>query len=769
LLPPNRSTSHDIKDSTDASTIQIPLQLRNERFRFILVRKGRKEAIEKDWQTTANYAYNDPKLTKHLRNGGNYGVMPRTGALIFDADDLPYLSPVIQSLLPTFTVMTKNGEHRYYQFEGDETPNKIPLYKLENKKEHVGEVFLPNCPAYVVGPSCKHPDGGRYTIGIDSELTIITKFEAEELIFSKLHSSKTAQRIKSTLKGDIPENFSPHRNLLTEQLNLRIDDLVRPINAITRNGEYQGEHPIHGSSTGMNFTVNPAKNFWYCFRCNAGGDPIAWIAVSEGIIGCSEAGSPLTQEDFIKVKDVLRNKYGLGQELNELDRDRRDKRTHSLPHIKESEIPAQKPVESRRMTCNLPESNFIQKYVNAYKNVSDAYIEYHYASALAILSAMANRGAVMRFAQTTVYPNVWQICLGASTTSRKSSSVKKARKYIDNTIPAQVLACSFSPEALIRVASTNPHLVHVLDEAGALFSSLQKPYMREATDILCDFYDNGRHKRVTIGNNKGGGMSEHEAKNVYLTQLLALTPESFQRHTDEYMMTEGWLCRFIYYSPQYSKPRKGLTYDDINLAGVEAELSVRVLDIYRMFAGKNIEFRFTAEGLEYHQKWEAELELLYPKGIKSSLAGRLSIVAIKLAMLFKIGSDELWKRASAAGFEIPPDEMIIVDLDYIREACRLVSEYFIPTAFEVANLIIQEQDNLQVKILNYLKGVEMGHIVSVSEIVRYTHRTIRDTEDALDALALSGEIEMFVVDPGDKNNNDKKKNKRMVRLSNPET
>ncbi|MFA7122106.1 MAG: hypothetical protein WC277_11550, partial [Bacilli bacterium] len=52
----------------------IPEQLHG--CRFILVKARDKPAIEKGWQTTANYAYDDPRLVAHIAAGGNYGVMP---------------------------------------------------------------------------------------------------------------------------------------------------------------------------------------------------------------------------------------------------------------------------------------------------------------------------------------------------------------------------------------------------------------------------------------------------------------------------------------------------------------------------------------------------------------------------------------------------------------------------------------------------------------------------------------------------------------------
>jgi putative DNA primase/helicase len=55
------------------------------------------------------------------------------------------------------------------------------------------------------------------------------------------------------------------------------------------NGEYQGSHPIHDSSTEKNFTVDTKKNAWFCFRHNSGGGVLQYLAMKEGLIKCEDA------------------------------------------------------------------------------------------------------------------------------------------------------------------------------------------------------------------------------------------------------------------------------------------------------------------------------------------------------------------------------------------------------------------------------------------------------------------------------------------------
>ena len=55
------------------------------------------------------------------------------------------------------------------------------------------------------------------------------------------------------------------------------------------NGQYQGCHPIHDSTTEKNFCVDIKKNTWFCFRHNSGGGALQFLAVKEGLIKCEQA------------------------------------------------------------------------------------------------------------------------------------------------------------------------------------------------------------------------------------------------------------------------------------------------------------------------------------------------------------------------------------------------------------------------------------------------------------------------------------------------
>ncbi len=140
-------------------SIQIPKQLQQPGFRFVLLGSGAKGKVpfEKDWQLKG-YKYDDPKLLSH---NGNYGVIGGYGNLIIldkDSNDLDID-------LETFAVRTGSGGMHYYLIS-DYKENHVFVNKL-------GELRAYNYQ--VVGAGCIHPNGKKYEVVKDLPIMSITK------------------------------------------------------------------------------------------------------------------------------------------------------------------------------------------------------------------------------------------------------------------------------------------------------------------------------------------------------------------------------------------------------------------------------------------------------------------------------------------------------------------------------------------------------------------------------------------------------------------
>jgi P4 family phage/plasmid primase-like protien len=101
-----------------------------------------------------------------------------------------------------------------------------------------------------------------------------------------------------------------------EDINsIQLTDIISTSGLKKRGMEYQGSNPWHGSSTGMNFSINISKNVWHCFRCNVGGGVAHAIGLNHEIINsCSDS---ISSEQFKEILKIAQDNYGLKIRIKE--------------------------------------------------------------------------------------------------------------------------------------------------------------------------------------------------------------------------------------------------------------------------------------------------------------------------------------------------------------------------------------------------------------------------------------------------------------------
>jgi hypothetical protein len=255
----------------------IPTQLRVDTARFVKVNANEKVPSEINWQEN-NYRWNEPELVKHILDGGNYGFLPVAGCDISVID----IDGSTEGVFETFTVRSGSGTHSYIRCRGVSGKTLI----FNDNGDHVGEFFAPGAGAYVVGPGSVHPDGQRYEVLCDLPIATVTPDE--------LNRNYT-----------LFNTFI--REAMSDVLGLRIEEMAMPSNPTERGDDIQGGHPLHGSSTGLNFSINTRLNRFWCHRCDVGGDPIVWLAIKLGIQSEeSIRESGLLDSSFEQVIEYLR-------------------------------------------------------------------------------------------------------------------------------------------------------------------------------------------------------------------------------------------------------------------------------------------------------------------------------------------------------------------------------------------------------------------------------------------------------------------------------
>ena len=280
-------------------TLKIPKQLKGVQYRFIKIRPKSKKALEKNFQDSYNYKYDEAAFQDYLKQAKSYGVLCGFGKLaVIDCDTEELAKHLYMELPATFSVVTGSGGlHLYYSIP--DLDKKIVVE--DNKDVHHGEVQFKGF--YVVGAGSLHPTSGTlYKIKDDIKIQTITK-------------KKLLEALEPFLKKK--DKFI---ETVTTGLNWDIETILKTLHGIKeqRGDEHWGSHPVHGSSKGeegSNFNLNPTKGVWHCYRCNTGGDALSLIAMLNGLIKCEDCkpgffGKKENKGIFLKAKEIGLQKYG---------------------------------------------------------------------------------------------------------------------------------------------------------------------------------------------------------------------------------------------------------------------------------------------------------------------------------------------------------------------------------------------------------------------------------------------------------------------------
>lgn len=286
IAPPKgpETNSNNVYNSTR-------LDFRNPRFRCLKILPRRKNPLEREWTTANNYQFNSQEIENWVRNGGNYGIFCPNGDCCFVDADVNEIQKVLDTAMPTYWYSTGREGHRQYVYGINDPPIKnIPLKDGAYVKGQNG---------YAVGPGSIHPNGTIYGLTKSKyPIRTVTKGELLEVLKPFMVRTKESKERPKVKRESIAW--------------LSLADLIDLSSFRHFGNQYQGPHPIHGSETGINLSVDISKNLWHCFRHDSGGSVLEWIAVSEGIIDCSEAvPGALRGEKFWQVLEVAHEKYGL--------------------------------------------------------------------------------------------------------------------------------------------------------------------------------------------------------------------------------------------------------------------------------------------------------------------------------------------------------------------------------------------------------------------------------------------------------------------------
>ena len=334
--------------------VLIPDRLKTDDFRFIKLIGKTKLPQEKDWQDKNNYAWNGHSLQKHISTGNNYGVLGGYGGLIgIDADEAPLIGEVKRKLPKTFTVGSPHGDgiHTYNTTKDNDIPSPVlfdPIVDKSGKRKNIGNIR--GGKGFVVGASCsvfdckkcgahdKDIEGtGRHIKckkcgyvgdGVERFYEVVDNSPIAEVKISDVQNALSVYLKTQPIPKDYTNKEMAELTFAHQEFK-GIMDIVKNAGDLTPQGGglYRGRHPIphpNDNSRDDYFTANAKKDTWYCHVDGTGGGILQLIGVQEGIINCEDCVKGyLRGENFLKVMDVAKEKYGITLKRDEQQQEKK--------------------------------------------------------------------------------------------------------------------------------------------------------------------------------------------------------------------------------------------------------------------------------------------------------------------------------------------------------------------------------------------------------------------------------------------------------------
>jgi len=740
-----------------------------DRCRLIKLRGETKVALESGWNQSANYEPDNDEIISHINEGNNYGVMPVENLIVIDCDSQELFDNLPEAWKHSLIVKTGKGHHIFLDCR-DSPATKISITD-PNTGEALGDIRGSGSPFYTVGAGSVHPDTHlpyQY-VDPDADLVGVTWNEIRIELLERYSPIPIANTIPT-------RTLTNNTGTLTDKLGLRIEDFAFPHNAVRRaNGDIQGSHPVHGSTTGMNFAINPQKNVWHCYRDNCGGDPVSWIAYA--MCGESETNcNMLSKEKIVCVKNWLKDN-GYAAKIKQMDDAYFADQLPNLPHINIDGllyhpaatpppiIPPTDPEVVARDIAEAQEKNklppfpqlppgLFNDYMEFGKRVSYSLEEYHFAALLSMVSMTLGRRVKAQVGMTSVYPNVFVMVVGQTSISGKSTacnmvweSFRESVEHEEEIARINSVASmrgTYSDAALIQNLNDVYNLFWYYDDCTGFFDNIDG-WNKSVLGSLCSIYDGSPVERtLSRRGNQAGVQSRWFCPTPYMSLLFNTTNKDIETVASSQLFTSGFFPRLMWFYGQGGEPRENddVSEDDTKLvASMAAYVNTLREGIYNL---PNDSIIFNVCKRIEQWKLKATVTRLEDDDESYRIAmSRGFIHAYKIAMILAMFDPEF--QESCVG--LPPEDYPVrvqIPDKYAILAIKIVEEYLIPRMMHVYNMCeASDNKNHQIVVMKSLD--RFGGSATRTQLLRQTHLAKKELDVALDTLVESEEVKIHAI------------------------
>lgn len=236
----------------------------------------------------------------------------------------------------------------------------------------------------------------------------------------------------------------------------------------------------------------------------------------------------------------------------------------------------------------IPKGNLISDYIDCFSKVTDAYEEYHLSTALAVMSMLTDRRAMINLIPEPFFPSLWMMLIGDSSISRKSTAIRLGKKILTELgLANRLMPDDSSPEGMIKDLSEkcgNAQRIFLQEEFEEFFASLGKDYKSGLAGTFCKLYDSPGFyaRRLT----KESAILNH----VFMPLLTATTIQTFSvgRNVPAHVRN-GLFARMRIVYPQRKKRIKPVERPTNEMLVQQKEVIARFRYLYNFFYRINLE------------------------------------------------------------------------------------------------------------------------------------------------------------------------------------
>jgi hypothetical protein len=271
-------------------------------------------------------------------------------------------------------------------------------------------------------------------------------------------------------------------------------------------------------------------------------------------------------------------------------------------------------------------------YEQYWTPTTDAPREYLVACALVTTGTVLSHRVFLPFGGDRIYPNLWVVLLGPSSTFRKTTTVKQVRRTLGRLTEGDphgmLFPDEFSKEALIARLSERAQGLLTYSEFSGALAAMSRDYMSGTKELLADLYDSPPKYQRTVGNRTA------TAQNVCIGILAASQTDWLLEKLKETDIRGGFMARMLFVPAFYKRRFLALPPEPDTQVGNKLIQRLRQHQQLEdaMAMPPSVRDRYAA-WLEAHER---ELDSLPRAGQLGPFWSRMGIITLKVAMIVTV-------------------------------------------------------------------------------------------------------------------------------------